>query len=177
MPPFFMLKLPAASYGKSSIVWNYIYFLIRSLFWFNLSDVPHLSAVQNCLNHKRDMCKGAFMIYKCKGQPPNCHLAEDVWVHSDTPPAEWVASGDGTPQRGRFHWGSPVGAIYSSKSNPSCSFSSFSCSRMYLRIVFSSNPTVLTQYPLAQNRSMDQYRTLAFQKPYYKRYTILRCNP
>jgi hypothetical protein len=35
-------------------------------------------------------------------------------------------------------------------SNSSCSFSIFSCSRIYLRMVSSSRPTVLTQYPRAQ---------------------------
>jgi len=43
--------------------------------------------------------------------------------------------------------------MFYSKSNSSCCFSSFSWSRMYLLIVPSSKPTVLTQYPLAQKCS------------------------
>ena len=45
---------------------------------------------------------------------------------------------------GKPRWG------YSSNSKSNCSCSSFSCSRLYLRMVSSSNPTVLTQYLLAQ---------------------------
>ncbi len=55
------------------------------------------------------------------------------------------------PGRGRSRWESPKGAImiYSnSKSN--CCFSASSCSRIHLRMVFSSKPTVLTQYPRDQ---------------------------
>ena len=55
------------------------------------------------------------------------------------------------PQRGRLNWKRSVGAIYtSSNSNSICSCSLFSCSRMYLRMVSSSSPTVMTLYPLAQ---------------------------
>lgn len=52
---------------------------------------------------------------------------------------------------GRLLRESPLGAVINvySKSSSIC-FSTVSCSRMYLRMVSSSNPTVLTQYPLAQ---------------------------
>jgi len=57
-------------------------FLILTLFRFNVPAVPHWIAVKICLNHKRDMCKGVFIIYKCKGQLLNRQLVEDVWVHT-----------------------------------------------------------------------------------------------
>ena len=50
---------------------------------------------------------------------------------------------------GKPRWG------YQFNPKSSCSFSSSSCSLMYLRIVSSSNPTVLTQYPLAQKCNPD----------------------
>ena len=55
------------------------------------------------------------------------------------------------PGRGQSRWESPKGAIMIySNSKSSCCFSASSCSRMYLRMVSSSKPTVLTQYPRDQ---------------------------
>ena len=58
---------------------------------------------------------------------------------------------------------------------------------MYFLMVSSSNPTVLTQYPrlqkcspvtllVSQNLPVDSHRTLALDKPYRKRHTLLRRN-
>ena len=92
-----------------------------------------------------------------------------------------TVSPSGWPQEpldGGLRCESPKGAIMIySKSNSSCCFSDSSCSLIYLRMVSSSKPTVLTQYPLTRNaypsfvyslaNTGGSHCTLAFQKTYY----------